>query len=199
MSGSFESVRWNAYVHRLDLGLYFHPKEFWGNGVRTHVNSKGKIPSTGGSEEDGTRDAASGSTASPTHYRLSYSGPRVHSDMFLLLVVGKGSQRQVAHQNELGLLSEVEFGSQASLCTVACPSPVQLPVGPEVWGTTGGHAPLFVSPEVWGTAEGHAPLFAGPEVWGTAEGHAPLFVSPEVWGTAEGHAPQFGRQSRSIH
>ena len=46
-SGSFESVRWNACVHRLDLSLYSHPKEFWGNGVWTHVNSKGKIPSTG--------------------------------------------------------------------------------------------------------------------------------------------------------
>ena len=46
-SGSFESVRWNACVHRLDLGLYSHPKEFWGNGVWTQVNSKGKIPSTG--------------------------------------------------------------------------------------------------------------------------------------------------------
>ena len=46
-SGSFESVRWNACMHRLDLGLYSHPKEFWGNGVWTHVNSKGKIPSTG--------------------------------------------------------------------------------------------------------------------------------------------------------
>ena len=46
-SGSFESVRWNACVHRLDLGLYSHPKEFRGIGVRTHVNSKGKIPSTG--------------------------------------------------------------------------------------------------------------------------------------------------------
>ena len=29
-SGSFESVRWNACVHRLDLGLYFHLKEFLG-------------------------------------------------------------------------------------------------------------------------------------------------------------------------
>ena len=29
MSGSFESVRGNACVHRLDLGLCFHPKEFW--------------------------------------------------------------------------------------------------------------------------------------------------------------------------
>ena len=47
MSESFESVQWNACVHKLDLGLHSHPKEFWGNGVRTHVNSKGKIPSTG--------------------------------------------------------------------------------------------------------------------------------------------------------
>ena len=43
----FESVRWNACVHRPDLGLYSRPKDFWGNGVRAHVNSKGKIPSTG--------------------------------------------------------------------------------------------------------------------------------------------------------
>ena len=46
MSCSFESVRWHACVHRLDLGLYSHPKEFLQNGDRTHVNSKGKIPST---------------------------------------------------------------------------------------------------------------------------------------------------------
>ena len=45
------------------------------NGVRTHVNSKGKIPSTGGSEEARTCDAASRRTMSPTHYRLSYSSP----------------------------------------------------------------------------------------------------------------------------
>ena len=29
-SGCFESVRWNACVHRPDLSLYSHPKEFWG-------------------------------------------------------------------------------------------------------------------------------------------------------------------------
>ena len=45
MSGSLEFVQWNACEHRLDPGLYCHPKEFLGNGVRTHVNSKGKIPS----------------------------------------------------------------------------------------------------------------------------------------------------------
>ena len=44
MSGSFESMRWNACVHRLDLGLYSHPIDFWGNRVRTHVNSKVESP-----------------------------------------------------------------------------------------------------------------------------------------------------------
>ena len=29
MSGSFESLRWNACVHGLDFGLYSHLKEFW--------------------------------------------------------------------------------------------------------------------------------------------------------------------------
>ena len=42
MSGSFESVRWNACVHRLHLSLHSHSEEFWGKGVRTHVNSKGE-------------------------------------------------------------------------------------------------------------------------------------------------------------
>ena len=68
MPGSFESVRWNACVHRLDLGLYSHPKEFGGNGIRNHVKSKGKIPSNGGSKEVRTRNAASRRTASPSHY-----------------------------------------------------------------------------------------------------------------------------------
>ena len=39
MSGSFESVWWNTCVHRLELGLYSHPKYFWGNGVRNHATS----------------------------------------------------------------------------------------------------------------------------------------------------------------
>ena len=76
MSESFESVRWNACVHRLDLGFHSNPKEFMGNGVRSHVNSEGKISSTGGSEEVRTCDAAPRRTTSPTHYRLSYSGPQ---------------------------------------------------------------------------------------------------------------------------
>ena len=45
-SGSFESMQWNACVHRLDLGFHSHPKEFLvlGNGVKTQVNSKKKKP-----------------------------------------------------------------------------------------------------------------------------------------------------------
>ena len=74
---SFEPVRWNACVHRLDLGLYSHPKVL-GNGVRTHVNSKGKVPSTRRSEEARTYATASHTTASPTHYQLSYSSPAFH-------------------------------------------------------------------------------------------------------------------------
>ena len=45
------------------------------NGVRTQFNSKGKIPSIRGPQEGLTRDAASSRTASPTHYRPSYSSP----------------------------------------------------------------------------------------------------------------------------
>ena len=76
------SMQWNACVHRLDLSFFSHPKEFWGwgggggNGVRIHVNSKGKIPSTGISEENQTHAAAASRTASPTHDQLSYSGPK---------------------------------------------------------------------------------------------------------------------------
>ena len=50
MSGCFESMQWNACVNRVDLGLYSYTKDLLGIGVRTHVNSKAKIPSTGGSE-----------------------------------------------------------------------------------------------------------------------------------------------------
>ena len=69
-------MRWNAHVHILDLCLYSHLKEFIANGVRSHVTPKGNVPSTGGLEEDQTRDIALRRTTSPPHYRLSYSGPQ---------------------------------------------------------------------------------------------------------------------------
>ena len=74
-SGSLESVRWNVCVHRHDLSLYSHRKDFWGNGVRAHDNSKGKNPLyrrlRGGSNPRHCMTRI----ASPTHYRLSYSAP----------------------------------------------------------------------------------------------------------------------------
>ena len=81
MSGFFESVRWNAFVHRLDLGLYSHPKEFWGNGVRTYVNSKGKIPSTGKILLKGGSNLLHciKQDSEPNTLRTSYSGPRTCS------------------------------------------------------------------------------------------------------------------------
>ena len=75
MPGSFESVRWNACVHRLHLGLYSHPKEFLEIRLRTYENSKGKIFLYGQLRGGWTRDSVSRRTASPTHYRLSYSSP----------------------------------------------------------------------------------------------------------------------------
>ena len=60
-------------------------ERFLGNGMRTHVNSKGKLPSTGGSDEGQTRDVVSRRTASPTHYRLSYIGPLFHIHRGILI------------------------------------------------------------------------------------------------------------------
>ena len=69
----------------MHLGLYWnsvytlHPSQFLGNGVRTQFNSKEKNPLPEGSKECLIREAASSRIASPTHYRLSYSGPLFQS------------------------------------------------------------------------------------------------------------------------
>ena len=73
MSGSFEFIRWNACMHRLDLGLYSNLKEFLGNGVRTHVNSKRKIPSTG---KILLRGRCIKQDSKPNTLPTSYSGPQ---------------------------------------------------------------------------------------------------------------------------
>ena len=75
MSRSFESVRWNACVHRLDLGLYSHTEEFWRNGVRT-PREKSPLLEKISSEEDQTHDVASSRTASPTHYQRAIAAPQ---------------------------------------------------------------------------------------------------------------------------
>ena len=64
-------------VHRLDLGLYSHPKEFEANGVRTHVNSKGKISSTGKILPTGVSNprCCIKQDSEPNSLPMSYSGP----------------------------------------------------------------------------------------------------------------------------
>ena len=37
MSGSFESMQWNACVHRLNLGLYSHQKKSLGGMESEHM------------------------------------------------------------------------------------------------------------------------------------------------------------------
>ena len=77
-------MKWGACVHRLDLGLYSHWKEFGvgggGEGVESEPMLTLGVEGGGGlyqsPEEDRTHDAASRRTASPTHYRLSNSGPQ---------------------------------------------------------------------------------------------------------------------------
>ena len=73
-SGSFESVRWNACVHRPDLGLYSHPKEFLEEWSLNPCKLQGKNPLYWKmSPEDRTRDTVD---SEPKHYQLSYSGPK---------------------------------------------------------------------------------------------------------------------------
>ena len=80
MSGSLESVRWNACVHRLDLGLYSHPKEFLGNGVRTYATSKGKNspqiePTTLHQAGQPAQHTTNQQDSQPNTLPTSYSGP----------------------------------------------------------------------------------------------------------------------------
>ena len=54
------------YVCRDKTSVYTLIQEYFGgNGVRTHANSKGKIPSSRGSEEDWTHNTASHRTVGP--------------------------------------------------------------------------------------------------------------------------------------
>ena len=59
--------------------------------IRTHVNSEGKIPSTGekkSSEEDRTHDAASNRTASLTHYHRAIPTRTSAEKVFNFRLVG---------------------------------------------------------------------------------------------------------------
>ena len=75
MSGSFESMGWNACVLRLDFGLYSHPEEFYRMESEPMLTPSEKSPLPEAQRRIDACDAASHRTASPTHYRLNYSSP----------------------------------------------------------------------------------------------------------------------------
>ena len=92
MSGSSEYVGWNACVHRLDFGLYSHPKVFFfffffflgggeggmGSEPMSTPREKSPLPEAQRRIEPTTLHQAE--TASPTHYRQSYFARRkMHS------------------------------------------------------------------------------------------------------------------------
>ena len=61
-------------MHRLDLGLYSHPKEFWGEWSLNPclLQVKNPLYRKMSPEDDRTRDSVD---TEPKHYQLSYSGP----------------------------------------------------------------------------------------------------------------------------
>ena len=79
MSGSFESVQWNACVHRLDLGLelYSCPRVLgeWSQNPCYLQGKKKLYQKRLFSEEDGTHNIASSRTASPTHDQPAILAP----------------------------------------------------------------------------------------------------------------------------
>ena len=80
-SGSFESMRWNACMHRLDLGLYSHPKEFfWGMEFEPMLTPREKSPLPENVPRGVSNPRHFGSE--PKHYQLSYSGPGLNLETF---------------------------------------------------------------------------------------------------------------------
>ena len=51
MSLSFQSIRWNAHVCRLDICLYSHPKKLWGMESEPMLILLEKFPQLEGCEE----------------------------------------------------------------------------------------------------------------------------------------------------
>ena len=74
-SDSFESLRWNASVHRPGF-ILSSVRVLGGMESEPMLTPRDKIPFSGGSEEGQTANAASRRTASPKHYPLSYSRPQ---------------------------------------------------------------------------------------------------------------------------
>ena len=115
-------------------------KRVWGNGFGTHVNLRGKVPSTAGSEEERTCAAASRRAASPTHYQLSYSGPGFGE----LIQVSPCSRRPgiggVLHVGSVSFFKSYtntkSLVSQVKPSEHSCTPALSSPQGQSYWQTT---------------------------------------------------------------
>ena len=89
MSGSFESVRWNACVHRLDLSFTLIQKSFRGMELEPMLTPRGKSPLLEklSPEEDRTNDAVQSRTVSPTHYQQAIPAPDEYMYYELILII----------------------------------------------------------------------------------------------------------------
>ena len=139
MSRSFESMRWSACVHRLDLGLYSHPKEFFREWSQNSRNSEGNIPLTGGSQEGRTHDAASRIAANHTHFPLSYPGSTEQDRLVGLVVRRPPRERKVSGSNPAcaGIFSGSSHTSDLNIGTPA----TTLPGAWRYWVSTGTGRP----------------------------------------------------------
>ena len=61
-------------MHKLELGLYSHPKEFWRNEMLT-PREKSPLPEKFSLEKDRTHDAASSRAVIPKHYQRVIPAP----------------------------------------------------------------------------------------------------------------------------
>ena len=84
-----------AFAHRLDLGLYSHRKEFVRGMESEPTLTQRENPiyrKKISSEEEGTHDAASSRTASPTRYQRSCPGPQRRKEPMTLYQAGQRAQ-----------------------------------------------------------------------------------------------------------
>ena len=76
-------------IHSLLLLLLYslYERVFWEMESEPMLTPKGKtpLPEKLSSEADRTHDAASNRIASQTHYQLSYSGPDLHRQLYMLI------------------------------------------------------------------------------------------------------------------
>ena len=115
-SGSIESVRWNVCVHRLDLGLYSHPKEFLGGmEFEPMLTPREKSPLLENFPRGGSNPRRCGQRVQtlPT----SYSGPELQLRTIVKCILCQVTLFQCfCHLHHIELVSWVEIPVLVDVC-----------------------------------------------------------------------------------